>query len=156
MQRKTKILIPIFLCVITVGAVVASAISNYIFPVHINITSSPGITVYNSDTQQPLSSIEWGDIQRTMSKSFKIYIANTQGSTTLYIRDSSFTYDRDLSAYGTLVWDYTTQCVGYSNIPLPPGQRMCDLTITFTASSDAPTGLLGFDIIIWAYDTPSG
>jgi hypothetical protein len=124
-------------------------IAHYSVPSNENVIEAPGITCYNADGTGMTTTINWCDLQIGKSKTYSIFIKNTDGSDVWILPTQSLT-TQNLPSGLTLTWDL------YQGTQLTPGQQTGNVKLTLTATSSASTGASSFIIVINAYDTSSG
>ncbi len=151
MNGNIKLLVAVILISASLLSLAAYAVmlANYEIPSNVTITASPGITCYNADGSGVTSSIDWGDVQISTSKSFSLFIKNTGGGNVWILPSMSLT-TTNLPSGVTLTWDLAQAT------QLTPTQQTSNIALTLTATSSAQTSSYSFTITIEAFSSSSG
>ena len=170
--RRTVIAI---VAVAAVVAVVSAAVlSNFVIPATFRVTSSPGITCYESDGTTILSQIQFGDIQQGSTPQTHQFLCRvTGGNVNQYFMDQSNINSAapdslqvsGLPAGVSLTWNFanvyniSVNCGGENQYPcvgLSVGSGTQVLSLTLSASLSAPPGTYSATITIQAFSSASG
>jgi len=89
LTRRTAIIIVALSAIATLAS--AAIMANYLIQNTVTITSSPHLTVYESDGSTVIAQIQWGDVQQSTSGTHQVILKDTGGASTptMYIVDTS-------------------------------------------------------------------
>jgi hypothetical protein len=151
MNRNTKLLVAIVLVSVGLSGLFTYAVmvANYVIPSSVTVTTAPGITCYNADGSGVTSTINWGDLQVSTSKSYSVFIMNTGGASVWLVPSMSLTA-ANLPSGLTLTWDLAQAT------QLTPGQETSNIALTLTATTSATMGVYSFTITVLTFGSSSG